>query len=197
MVTCVCCGKPLLDGRPDALMEDGPAHFRAMVAWRDGSREQLAADRDRLRAECEKAQAERDEALAEVRRLRTTLRMEMETDGIPIASAVDPDPTSASRLPELPERTDDNAPLLRYAADIMERTNGVAPCIRESIAALRQRASNLEAVAAREQERDALIEKALDILDGLDSNPSDRDIVTALADAGLLRPDDRNERSEK
>lgn len=166
--------------------EQRRAAFEADRYWRAiAGAGELEAERDRWKAECEKAQAERDEAREEVRRLRTTLRMEMETDGIPIASAVDPDPTSASRLRLAIETLD----------KLSEPDEDGKGCSHWSAADLRRIRRDAEVVAAREQERDAEIAVLVRAFSAVGGDGP------MLADAAAAALDDlaahRNERSEK
>jgi len=169
----------------------------------------LRADRDRWKAECEKAQAERDELqrcndrqknglrqmderLREVYQERDEWRFQAnglqetaERQRMTIEelrqSAVDPDPTSASRR--------------LLAAETLEADPHVDWNGRVS-GYLRREAEIDQAAAAREQERDALIGRASGVTVSYPNGAKSTvgvTVATALADAGLLSPDDRNE----
>ena len=166
--------------------------------------ERLVSERDRWKAECEKAQTERDEATAErgewqtafadlerqhdeLRQTTTELRTELTKAELraKIGAAVDPDPTSASRLQLAIETLD----------KLSEPDADGKGCSHWSARDLQRIEREAEAAAAREQERDAEIAVLVRAFSAVGGDGP------MLADAAAAALDDlaahRNERSEK
>jgi chromosome segregation ATPase len=142
------------------------ANCRKAIVERDEARAALAAAQEARREESaayEKALADRDEALAEVERLRSELfsanniahhwKSQWERALEEAQAAVDPDPTSASRLQLAIETLD----------KLSEPDADGKGCSHWSARDLQRIEREAEAAAAREQERDAEIEAVMKV----------------------------------